>query len=155
MNQSFASTFDQIVKTLTTFNKEELDLWELQVSEQQMKNIGKPCSFSTYFEDIKGFPKSPAVFSMTFPDCEMNLSNICFEQDATEGVDIILNRDEISSKLGPDSIPAGHTDRPKPVEQKHNKDGKKKKKNKKHDHKKGHHNSGIAKSKSVAVMSDL
>ena len=154
MNQSYGSTFDQIVKTLTSFDQDDLALWELQVTEQQMKNMGKPCNFSSYFEDIKGFPQTSAMFTMTFPDYEMNLSQICFDPDATEGVDIILSRDEIASKLGPDSIPPGQTERPKPVEIKP-KEGKKKKKNKDHKSKKSHHSSSISKSKSVAVMSNL
>ena len=153
MNQG-TSSYDQIMKILNSFDHEKLDEWEMTLTHQEVTNLKNTCKFASYFEDIKGFPQTSAIFTMNYPDYEMNLTEICFGQDATEGVDIILSRDEIASKLGPDSIPEGKTERPLPTEVK-NTETKKKKKKKDHEHRKKNHHNPMSKSKSMAAIADM
>lgn len=147
---SFSGAYDKLMQTISSFNKETIELWEYSYETQVALNSTTPTKFDSYLEDIPGFPKVPETFTMyrNGPTSQqLTFTDICFSQDATEGVDIVLSYDEIYEKMGPDSIPNGKNERPKPSEKK----DKKKKKGKSR-----HGIDGISKSKSVAVnMSKL
>ena len=140
-------SFDSISRALAAFDKENLELWSLTVVDQNTTNMGKSCEFASYFEDIKGFPSNPKYLDLDPENYILPFTSLCFDQDANVGVDITIGN--IDSKLGPDSIPDGQYERPKLEEKKPSDKSKKKKRHDKSKH------SGIAKSKSYAVMSNI
>lgn len=137
-NQSNFSSVNQQIKE---FDKDDVEVWLLTLDDPHEGLID-------YVKDLPYWERKCNLFQCQYPESRMSLLDICFGQDANEGVDIIMNLQDIREKLGPDSFPAGNTVRPRGPQIERKKDKKKDKKGERKKHR------DVPKSKSLAILSE-